>query len=101
MLPGLNAAAVGLIVAAVFSLTFQIYKASPFPNTTICIGAAGALKSTGYVSHGAINGMLLLMLHLYTCMAGQASVLLILALQSTVCSSKYKCVDHQTDLHEA
>lgn len=39
MLPGLNAAAVGLIVAAVFSLTFQIYKASPFPNTTICIGA--------------------------------------------------------------
>ena len=42
MLPGLNAAAVGLIVAAVFSLTFQIYKASPFPNTTICIGAACA-----------------------------------------------------------
>lgn len=39
MLPGLNAAAVGLIVAAVFSLTFQIYKASPFPTTTICIGA--------------------------------------------------------------
>ena len=43
MLPGLNAAAVGLIVAAVFSLTFQIYKASPFPNTTICIGAGPAL----------------------------------------------------------
>ena len=42
MLPGLNAAAVGLIVAAVFSLTFQIYKASPFPNTTICIGAGRA-----------------------------------------------------------
>ena len=42
MLPGLNAAAVGLIVAAVFSLTFQIYKASPFPNTTICIGAGWA-----------------------------------------------------------
>ncbi len=39
MLPGLNAAAVGLIVGAVFLLTFQIYKASPFPNTTICIGA--------------------------------------------------------------
>ena len=39
MLPGLNSAAVGLIVASVFSLTFQIYHASPFPMTTICIGA--------------------------------------------------------------
>ncbi|EIE20647.1 CHR family transporter: chromate ion [Coccomyxa subellipsoidea C-169] len=41
MLPGLNSAAVGLIVASVFSLTFQIYAASPFPNTTICIGIIG------------------------------------------------------------
>jgi len=39
MLPGLNAAAVGLIVGAVFSLTLQIYKASPFPTMSICIGA--------------------------------------------------------------
>ena len=38
MLPGLNSAAVGLIVGAVFSLTFQIYKNSPFPTTSICIG---------------------------------------------------------------
>ncbi|CAL8468154.1 g7693 [Coccomyxa elongata] len=41
MLPGLNSAAVGLIVGAVFSLTFQIYHASPFPVTTICIGIIG------------------------------------------------------------
>ena len=41
MLSGLNAAAVGLIMEAVFLLTFQIYKASPFPNTTICIGIIG------------------------------------------------------------
>jgi len=39
MLPGLNAAAVGLIVGAVFSLTLQIYKASPFRTMSICIGA--------------------------------------------------------------
>jgi len=39
MLPGLNAAAVGLIVGAVFSLTLQIYKASPFPTMSICIAA--------------------------------------------------------------
>lgn len=45
MLPGLNSAAVGLIVAAVFSLTFQIYHASPFPVTTICIGAHGPMLS--------------------------------------------------------
>ena len=38
MLPGLNSAAVGLIVGAVFSLTFQIYRNSPFPTTSICIG---------------------------------------------------------------
>lgn len=38
MLPGANAAAVGLIVSAVFLLTFQVYKESPFPITTICIG---------------------------------------------------------------
>lgn len=41
MLPGANSAAVGLIVSAVFILTFKIYKASPFPNTTICIGIIG------------------------------------------------------------
>ena len=38
MLPGLNAAAVGLIVASVFSLSFQIHGASPFPNASVCIG---------------------------------------------------------------
>jgi chromate transport protein ChrA len=37
-LPGLNAAAVGLIVAAVFQLGLQIYNNSPFPNATLCIG---------------------------------------------------------------
>ena len=52
MLPGLNAAAVGLIVAAVFSLTFQIYKASPFPNTTICIGACWDAHAA-HVAQGA------------------------------------------------
>lgn len=44
MLPGLNSAAVGLIVGAVFSLTFQIYRNSPFPTTSICIGKQPTLK---------------------------------------------------------
>ena len=44
MLPGLNSAAVGLIVGAVFSLTFQIYRNSPFPTTSICIGEQPTLK---------------------------------------------------------
>jgi chromate transporter len=37
-LPGLNASAVGLIVASVFQLTFQAWTTSPFPTTSICIG---------------------------------------------------------------
>lgn len=38
MLPGLNSAAVGLVVAAVFQLTFKLRQISPFPDATICIG---------------------------------------------------------------
>ena len=37
-LPGLNAAAVGLIVTSVFQLTLKAYVQSPFPQTSICIG---------------------------------------------------------------
>lgn len=37
-LPGVNAAAVGLIVAAVFQLGLKVRANSPFPNATICIG---------------------------------------------------------------
>lgn len=40
-LPGLNSTAVGLIVTSVFQLTLSAYKSSPFPNTSICIGAWG------------------------------------------------------------
>ncbi len=38
MLPGLNAAAVGLIVGSVVLLTLQIHASSPFPSATMCIG---------------------------------------------------------------
>ena len=38
-LPGLNAAAVGLLVAAAFQLTFQARQTSAAPTTSICIGA--------------------------------------------------------------
>ena len=37
-LPGLNSAAVGLIITSVFQLTLTAYVASPFPKTSICIG---------------------------------------------------------------
>lgn len=37
-LPGLNASAVGLIVASVFQLTLSAWSTSPFPTTSICIG---------------------------------------------------------------
>lgn len=37
-LPGLNAAAIGLIVAAVFQLTLSAYSTSPFQHASICIG---------------------------------------------------------------
>jgi chromate transporter len=37
-LPGLNSAAVGLIIASVFQLTLTAYISSPFPKTSICIG---------------------------------------------------------------
>lgn len=37
-LPGLNSAAVGLIIASVFQLTLNAYSTSPFPKTSISIG---------------------------------------------------------------
>lgn len=37
-LPGINAAAVGLIVAAVFQLGFKVQANSPFPDATVGIG---------------------------------------------------------------
>ncbi len=37
-LPGLNSAAVGLIVTSVFQLTLSAFKSSPFPNASISIG---------------------------------------------------------------
>jgi len=37
-LPGLNASAVGLIVAAVFNIAFKVKSLSPFPNASVCIG---------------------------------------------------------------
>ena len=39
-LPGLNSAAVGLIIASVFQLGTNAYVSSPFPVTFICIGIA-------------------------------------------------------------
>ena len=39
-LPGLNSAAVGLIITSVFQLSLNAYTSSPFPTTTICIGIA-------------------------------------------------------------
>lgn len=37
-LPGLNSAAVGLIISSVFQLSLNAYVSSPFPTTSICIG---------------------------------------------------------------
>jgi len=37
-LPGLNASAVGLILASAFTMTFRVRANSSFPNATICIG---------------------------------------------------------------
>mmetsp|Transcript_17161 Transcript_17161/g.39571 ORF Transcript_17161/g.39571 Transcript_17161/m.39571 type:complete len:155 (-) Transcript_17161:94-558(-) len=40
-LPGLNAAAVGLVVAAAFQLYDTARRASPFPDTSVAIGMIG------------------------------------------------------------
>jgi chromate transporter len=40
-LPGLNSAAVGLIVASVFQLALNAYGSSPFPTTSVSIGIIG------------------------------------------------------------
>lgn len=37
-LPGLNASAVGLVVAAVFSIAFKVRALSPFPQASVSIG---------------------------------------------------------------
>jgi hypothetical protein len=44
MLPGLNAAAVGLITAAVFQLSFSVRANSPTPVASTCIGAPARLQ---------------------------------------------------------
>lgn len=36
-LPGMNAAAVGLILASVFKMTVDVYGISPFPTSSLCI----------------------------------------------------------------
>lgn len=46
MLPGLNAAAVGLITAAVFQLSFSVRTNSPTPVASTCIGAPPLFDST-------------------------------------------------------
>lgn len=35
---GLNAAGVGLILASVFTMIIDVYKISPFPTASLCIG---------------------------------------------------------------
>lgn len=42
MLPGINAAAVGLIIAAVFQLMFSVRENSPTPAASTAIGASHA-----------------------------------------------------------
>jgi len=37
-LPGLNASAVGLVVAAVFQMSFKVREISPFKDASVCIG---------------------------------------------------------------
>lgn len=57
-LPGLNSAAVGLIVASVFQLTLQAWSTSPFPTTSICIGMLvfGATEVLGCPAPLAVIG---------------------------------------------
>lgn len=43
MLPGINAAAVGLIIAAVFQLMFSVRENSPTPAASTAIGASHAI----------------------------------------------------------
>ena len=44
LLPGANASAVGFIVSAVLLLSLQIYKESPFPKTSLCIGKPTSIQ---------------------------------------------------------
>ena len=37
-LPGLNSSAVGLVVAAVFQMSFKVRDISPFKDASVCIG---------------------------------------------------------------
>lgn len=37
-LPGMNCASVGLILAAVFNMTLDVYRLSPFPTSSLVIG---------------------------------------------------------------
>ncbi len=46
-LPGLNASAVGLVVAAVFQMSFKLRAISPMPDASVVIGIA-AFYATHY-----------------------------------------------------
>ncbi len=50
-LPGVNAAAVGLIVAAVFQLGLKVRANSPFPDATVCIGKWSHLPRPSCMPH--------------------------------------------------
>lgn len=64
-LPGLNAAAVGLVLASVFRMTIDVYSISPFPTASLCIGllafaAVDQLKlfEPGVVLAGGVLGII-------------------------------------------
>jgi chromate transporter len=57
-LPGLNAAAVGLVLASVFQLSLGAYSVSPFPTTSVAVGivAYGATDVLGIPAPAVVLG---------------------------------------------
>ena len=51
-LPSLNSSAVGLVVAAVFQMSFKVRDISPFKDASVCIGIL-AFYAVHFVSTGA------------------------------------------------
>ena len=48
LLPGLNAAGVGLIVSTVFQMTFSVWSISPFAHTSVCLAIASFAAVDSY-----------------------------------------------------
>ena len=84
-LPGVNAAAVGLIVAAVFQLGMKVHSNSPIPDASICIGESLCCRAR---AQPLVSFIIAQLLRLRKVQSVHAAVAEVLPLKSIICYLK-------------